>query len=75
VARNRCVPLTLEQIAYCLYQVHGLPPGQEALIAGADYRGWRLLRTIDGRCDEDWTGYYETAEAALRHLETLVNAG
>jgi len=66
--------LTLEQIGASLFQVNGLPEGDVALIAGADYRGWRILRTVNGRSDDDWTGEYPTPSAALealrRHFES-----
>jgi len=71
---ERPLDLRLEQIAYCLYQVRGLPPGNEALIAGADYRGWHVLRTFGAEQDEDWTGHYGTVEEALLALEAYFDA-
>jgi hypothetical protein len=78
------VTLTLEQLASfgssragqrSLYQVRGLPPGEEALIAGADERGWRLLRARREAADDDWAGHYPTADAALEALLRTLPAG
>jgi hypothetical protein len=60
--------LTMEQIASRLYHVKGSPSGTEALIAGADSRGWKVLRTTGGRCDEDWTGNYRSPYDAIRAI-------
>jgi hypothetical protein len=61
--------LALEHIGSCVFRVHGLPAGQTALIAGADSRGWRVLRTRPGYADEDWTGCYATLQDALDALD------
>jgi hypothetical protein len=53
------------------YEVRGMPPGEQAWIAnfGAPHReDWRVLRARNG-AQSDWTGHYESAEAAMRMLE------
>lgn len=78
-------PLSLHGIAYVgdgpdrskrdqvtQYEVHGLPPGEQAWIAnfGAPYRhDWKLLRARNG-VQSDWAGEYGSAEDALAALRT-----
>lgn len=53
------------------YEVRGLPVGEQAWIAnfGAPHRqDWKLLRARNG-AQSDWTGHFESAEAALEALE------
>jgi len=48
------------------YEVLGLPPNQQAVIASYD-GGWRIQRAIHGR-PEEWTGQHKTPEDALDTL-------
>ena len=53
------------------YEVQGLPPGEQAWIAnfGAPHRqDWRILRARNG-VQTDWTGQFESADAALVVLQ------
>ena|ERR1700730_13162389 len=50
------------------YEVQGMPLGEEAFIAEIDHR-WQLLRVSQGKKVGDWTGDYDSPEAALQGLE------
>jgi hypothetical protein len=53
------------------YEVRGLPSGEQAWIAnfGSRYKeSWRILRARNG-VQSDWTGEYQSAEAALAELQ------
>lgn len=49
-----------------IYQVEGLPPGENAKIAEFN-QSWRILRWNDD-WHGNWTGNYASAEAALAAL-------
>jgi len=55
-----------------MYEVHGLPVGQRALIALFG-RTWRFLR-IAGDVPDTWAGSYDSPRAALAALAHDVNA-
>lgn len=56
------------------YRISGLPPGENAMLAEFPDRAWRILRWND-EWHGNWTGRYETAEAALEALrEQLITA-
>lgn len=53
------------------YEVRGLPPGEQAWISnfGGPYdQEWKILRAKGG-VQSDWTGEYESAEAALAVIQ------
>jgi hypothetical protein len=53
------------------YEVRGLPYGEQAWIAdfGSHSEGrWRVLRATN-RVQSDWTGEYQSPEAALAELQ------
>ena len=53
------------------YGIHGLPPGDEALVANFGTRGrddWRILRVKNG-VQGHWTGNYASADQALSALQ------
>jgi hypothetical protein len=56
------------------YEVCNLPAGEQAWIAnfGGPYQDhWRILRATDGE-QTDWSGDYQSAEDALRQLESTL---
>jgi hypothetical protein len=55
------------------YQISGLPVGEHALIAEFPHYGWRILRWNDV-WHGNWTGQYESADAALDALREELTA-
>jgi len=60
-----------DQISH--YLISGLPAGENAMVAEFPDRGWRILRWND-EWHGNWTGEYESAEAALEALRQQVAA-
>lgn len=61
------------------YQVLGLPPGREAMLANADTSGWRILYIVNGVTqpwgpnDAVWGQPHVTTDEALRTLDEMVS--
>lgn len=50
------------------YDVIGMPPGEEAMIANFPVQGWKILKIKDGVTTQSWAGEYATVDDALNAL-------